>query len=106
MCVGARGVAALRTLGLSRTASAEEVKAAFRTAAKKWHPDKHPGNSKSQAEERFKEVQDAYQLLSAPGGLRAAVSAEYSGSGGGGGGSGGPGTAGYRTSHARRGRGA
>ena len=68
-----RGVAALRTLGLSRTATSEEVKTAFRALAKKWHPDRHQGASKVRAEEQFKEVQQAYQLLSGPGGVRAAM---------------------------------
>lgn len=68
-----KGVAALRTLGLSRTATQEEVKTAFRKLAKKWHPDGHQGSSKVNAEEQFKVVQQAYQLLSAPGGLREAA---------------------------------
>ena len=92
MCKGAQ---ALRALGLTRSASQEEVKQAFRALAKKWHPDKHQGNSKANAEERFKEVQQAYQLLSAPGGLRAAKSGsgdDINGSG-------------FATTHSRRSRG-
>ena len=62
--------AALRTLGLDRsTANPESLKAAFKAAALKWHPDRHQGASSAAAEERFKELQHAYQLLSAPGAL-------------------------------------
>ncbi|MET8287114.1 DnaJ C-terminal domain-containing protein [Streptomyces sp. NPDC048448] len=50
-------------LGVPRTASAEEIQQAFRTLARKHHPDvnKDPG-----AEERFKELNDAYSVLSDP----------------------------------------
>ncbi|MCI0530040.1 MAG: DnaJ domain-containing protein, partial [Nitrospira sp.] len=41
-------------LGISRNASEEEIKKAFRKQAIKYHPDKNPGNK--EAEERFKEV--------------------------------------------------
>ena len=53
-----------QTLGLSRTASAEEIKAAFRKLAMQYHPDRNPGDK--QAEERFKEINEAYQVLSDP----------------------------------------
>lgn len=53
-----------KVLGISRTASAEEVKRAYRKLAKKYHPDRNP-NDKS-AETRFKEVQAAYDVLSDP----------------------------------------
>ena len=52
------------TLGISRTATAEEIKKAYRRMAKKWHPDVNPGNK--QAEERFKEVTAAFEVLSDP----------------------------------------
>ena len=51
-------------LGVSNTASAEEIKAAYRELAKKYHPDKNHGNKA--AEEFFKEIQQAYGVLSNP----------------------------------------
>jgi molecular chaperone DnaJ len=51
-------------LGVSRTASEEEIKKAYRTLAKKYHPDLHPGDS--EAEAKFKEVNEAYAVLSDP----------------------------------------
>ncbi|MFN3075318.1 MAG: DnaJ C-terminal domain-containing protein [Alphaproteobacteria bacterium] len=51
-------------LGLKRDASAEEIKQAFRRLARACHPDNHPGDPR--AEERFKEVAGAYELLSDP----------------------------------------
>src|SRR5208282_115918 len=50
------------TLGVSRTASDADLKAAFRKAAMQCHPDRHPGDK--QAETRFKELNEAYQHLS------------------------------------------
>ena len=50
------------TLGVNRDATADEIKAAFRKAALKYHPDHHPGDK--EAEEKFKEVNEAYEVLS------------------------------------------
>ncbi len=50
------------TLGVAKTASAEEIRSAYRKLAKKLHPDLNPGDK--QAEERFKEVSVANDLLS------------------------------------------
>jgi curved DNA-binding protein CbpA len=49
-------------LGVKNTASSEEIKQAFRKLAKQYHPDKNHG--KNSAEELFKEVQEAYAVLS------------------------------------------
>lgn len=51
-------------LGVSRTSSQDEIKKAFRKLAMKYHPDKNPGDKS--AEERFKEVNEAYDVLSDP----------------------------------------
>jgi molecular chaperone DnaJ len=51
-------------LGVGRSASAEEVKKAYRKLALKHHPDRNPGDRS--AEERFKEASEAYQVLSDP----------------------------------------
>src|SRR5665213_511881 len=50
------------TLGVAKTATEAELKAAFRKAAMLCHPDRHPGDH--QAETRFKELNEAYQALS------------------------------------------
>jgi len=50
-------------LGVSRTASVEEIKASYRKAALKWHPDRSPAN-KQEAEAKFRESTEAYCVLS------------------------------------------
>jgi molecular chaperone DnaJ len=51
-------------LGVHKEAPSDEIKKAYRKLAVKYHPDKNPGNS--EAEERFKEIADAYKILSDP----------------------------------------
>ena len=51
-------------LGIPKTATEAEIKKAFRTTAKKYHPDMHPGDK--ECEEKFKEAQEAYAVLSDP----------------------------------------
>src|SRR5256885_13274139 len=51
-------------LGVSRTASADDLKKAYRKLARKYHPDINPG--KKEAEERFKEISFAHDVLSDP----------------------------------------
>jgi molecular chaperone DnaJ len=52
------------TLGVDRQASADEIKKAYRKLALQYHPDKNPGDKR--AEERFKEINEAYAVLSDP----------------------------------------
>ncbi|MCL2340858.1 MAG: J domain-containing protein [Proteobacteria bacterium] len=51
-------------LGVAKTATAEEIKKAYRKLAVQYHPDKNPGDK--QAEEKFKEISEAYAVLSDP----------------------------------------
>src|SRR5258705_1331699 len=49
-------------LGVKKTAAEEEIKKAYRSLAKKFHPDKNKGNK--EAENKFKEISEAYAVLS------------------------------------------
>jgi len=53
-----------KILGVQRSASQDDIKKAFRKLARKHHPDVNPGDKK--AEERFKEINEAYEVLSDP----------------------------------------
>ena len=53
---------AYQVLGVSQTADEDTIKKAYRKAAKECHPDTHPGDKR--AEERFKEIGEAYRILS------------------------------------------
>jgi curved DNA-binding protein len=53
-----------QTLGVSKTATQDEVKSAFRKLARKFHPD--TAKDKKSAEEKFKEINEAYEVLSDP----------------------------------------
>lgn len=58
------GVDYYRTLGLHPEAAEEEIRRAYRRLALQWHPDRNPGDP--QAEERFKEISEAYAVLIDP----------------------------------------
>jgi len=68
-----------QTLGLSKTATDEEIRKAYRKLAKEHHPDLNPGNK--QAEARFKDISAAYALLSDPEKRRAFDAGEIDASG-------------------------
>jgi len=53
-------------LGVSRNASPEEIKRAYRKLALEFHPDRHPPEKRKWAEERFKEISEAYEVLMDP----------------------------------------
>src|ERR1700736_1323655 len=53
-----------KVLGISKSASGDDIKKAFRKLARKYHPDVNPGDKK--AEEKFKEINEAYEVLSDP----------------------------------------
>jgi preprotein translocase subunit Sec63 len=52
----------LRVLGVNRDASEDDIKKAYRKLAMKYHPDRNPDSK--EAEEKFKEVKEAYEMLS------------------------------------------
>jgi molecular chaperone DnaJ len=76
-------------LGLAKSASPEEIKKAYRKLAVQFHPDKNPGNK--EAEEKFKEISEAYEVLSDTEKRQRYDQFGHAAFGGGGGGGGGPG---------------
>ena len=54
-----------KTLGVGRDVSADDLKKAFRKLARKYHPDINPGDA--EAESKFKEINEAYEVLSDAG---------------------------------------
>lgn len=54
-------------LGVTKSSSAQEIKNAYRKKALEWHPDRHQGGDKEEAEKKFKEINEAYQVLSDTG---------------------------------------
>lgn len=54
------------TLGVAKTASADEIKSAFRKLARKHHPDMAKARDKAASEEKFKQINEAYEVLSDP----------------------------------------
>lgn len=53
-------------LGVPREATDKEIKSAYRKLARKWHPDLHPDQEKEKAEEKIKQINEAYEVLSDP----------------------------------------
>src|SRR5215203_5176316 len=55
-----------QVLGIPRTASADDIKKAYRRLARQYHPDLHAGGKKTEMEKKFKELNEAHEVLSDP----------------------------------------
>ena len=55
-----------QVLGIERDADEDAIKKAYRKLAMKWHPDKHPEGERDEAEAKFKQISEAYEVLSDP----------------------------------------
>ncbi len=53
-------------LGVKKDTTPDKIKAAYRKLARKWHPDTYDGANKGEAEEKFKQISEAYEVLSDP----------------------------------------
>ncbi|KAI8543487.1 hypothetical protein RHMOL_Rhmol08G0222100 [Rhododendron molle] len=60
------GVDYYNILKVNRNASDDDLKKAYRRLAMIWHPDKNPGTGKGEAESKFKQISEAYDVLSDP----------------------------------------
>ncbi|MEY4830232.1 MAG: hypothetical protein RLZZ562_2028 [Planctomycetota bacterium] len=54
------------TLGIARTATADEIKRVYRKLAKEWHPDRHPPHRRAEVETKFKQIAEAHEVLADP----------------------------------------
>ena len=54
-----------KILEITKEASYNDIKSSYKKLALKWHPDRNPDN-KDEAEEKFKQISEAYQVLSDP----------------------------------------
>lgn len=84
-----------KTLGVDKKATADEIKKAYRKLALKWHPDRVKPDQKDAAEKKFKEIGEAFEVLSDPQKRKAYDVGGFDPMGGGGGGGGGPGAGGF-----------
>ena len=53
-------------LGVQRGISDDDLHAIYKSLAREWHPDRHQGDARAAAEEKFQEISEAYQVLSDP----------------------------------------